>query len=402
MTRRDGTEVIFEVEKDVDEDLGMEFTKDIFGGGEARVCGNHCVFCFVDRLPPGLRPALYVKDDDYRLSFLHGNFVTLTNLSPADLDRILALRLSPLYVSVHATEPEVREALLGNPRAGRVMDQLAELARGGITVHAQVVVCPGLNDGAHVDRTIADLAALRPSIASVGIVPVGLTAFGPQGSPVRGATRAEKAATLEACLAWHQRLGGFVFPADEFFLDLGLGLPKAAFYQGYPQLQNGIGLGRVFLDDLAKLERRLDRAGPRECHGSFIVVTGHLARPLLEPATRVVAGLSGLGGAVLEAGNEFLGSAVTVAGLLSGSDVARAVRTHDARVGRAAGLDGTAVPGVRTPVLVPGAALRAGSDEFLDGTTLAELARVFDRPFVDAGWLPSQMLAALRPWEGPA
>jgi len=393
VTRHDGSDVVFEVEKDVDEDLGLEFTDDIFVGGKPKVCGNRCVFCFVDRLPPGLRPALYVKDDDYRLSFLHGNFITLTNLAPTDLDRIMALRLSPLYVSVHATEPQVREALLGSPRAGRVMEQLEDLARGGITVHAQVVVCPGLNDGRHLDRTIADLAALRPAVASVGIVPVGLTAFGPEGSLARLATRVEMKATLEATLAWHHSLAGFVYPADELLLDLGLDLPKAGFYDGYPQLQNGIGLGRVFLDDLAKLERRLARARPGDVGRSFVVMTGHLARPLVERATRVVAALTGLAGRVLDVDNEFLGTAVTVAGLLSGSDVARAVQALD-------GSRAASAVGARTPVLIPGAALRVGSDEFLDGMTLAELGRNFDRPFLDAGWLPSQMLAALRQWEG--
>ncbi len=394
VTRRDGTEIVFEIEKDVDEDLGLEFTEDIFGAGKLKVCGNRCLFCFVDRLPPRLRPALYVKDDDYRLSFLHGNFVTLTNLSQADLDRILALHLSPLYVSVHATEPAVRERLLGSPRAGAILQQMEALTRGGIAIQAQVVVCPGCNDGEHLERTLADLAALRPGVESVGVVPVGLTAFGPPDSPVRRATPAELRHTLDQVLAWHKGLGGFVYPADEYFLALGLELPAARFYDGYPQLQNGIGLGRVFLDDLRKLEKKgRDRApGTTEAPaGTFLVVTGELARPLLEAATRTVSVLTGLEGRMTKASNEFLGRSVTVAGLLSGADVERAVAREDATTGGAKG-------GGVSPVLVPGAALRAGSDEFLDGLTLTEISRRTGRPFLDAGWLPSQMLEALRLW----
>lgn len=395
VVRRDGTEVIYEVEKDIDEDLGLEFAEDIFGPPAGpRTCCNRCVFCFVDRLPSGLRPSLYVKDDDYRLSFLHGNFITLTNLKAEDFDRILSLRLSPLYVSVHSTEPEVRRMLLGNSQAGQIMDQLARLVRGGITVHAQVVVCPGLNDGPHLDRTIADLAALRPGVASVGVVPVGLTAFGPSrtASAVRPATAAEKQAALETVLSWHQRLGGFVYPADEYFLDLGSKLPPAVFYDGYPQLANGIGLARSFLDDLGRLERRLRRAtrtsadqrrkdsGPDD-GASFTVVTGRLARPLLESAVPAVGRLVGRRGEILEVPNSFFGPEVTVAGLLTGSDLVRAVRSSSKASG---------------PVLVPAAALRAGTDELLDGWTLAALAGELGRPFLEAGWLPSHMAAALQ------
>lgn len=387
VTRQDGTEVIFEIEKDVDEDLGLEFTEDVFGGRrKLKLCGNKCLFCFVDRLPDGLRQALYVKDDDYRLSFLHGNFVTLTNLTAGDLDRILALRLSPLYVSVHATEPDVRTSLLGSPRAGRVMDQLVELTRGGIAVHAQVVVCPGFNDGAHLERTICDLATLGPGLLSIGIVPVGLTAFGPADSPVRGATPEEKRAALDIALAAHARLKGLVYPADEYFLDLGLELPGAGFYDGYPQLENGIGLGRSFLDDLARLEGRLRPRQPSQGRVEALVVTGRLAGPLVQRAATVAGALAGVQVRVVEAENRFLGRTVTVAGLLSGADVVRAVEAV-----------GAARP---APVLVPGAALRAGSDEFLDGLTLSGLTKDMGRPFIDAGRLPSHLAEALRRAKG--
>jgi putative radical SAM enzyme (TIGR03279 family) len=383
--RPDGREVIFDVEKDPDEDLGVEFTEDVFGGpGAVKTCHNRCLFCFVDRLPVGLRPALYVKDDDYRLSFLHGNFVSLTNFSREDLERVIRMRLSPLYVSVHATEPNLRVSLMGNPRAAAIMDQLRELVTGGITVHAQLVVCPGINDGEHLDHTLGDLASLRPGVASVGIVPVGLTRYGPSESPVRLASVDEARALLEDVLKWHKRLGGFAYPADELFLVTGRKVPGRRFYDDFPQLQNGIGLARLFLDDLARLRRTL--GGPREAspHGGrgFLAVSGSLAGSLVAQAVELISSRTTFAGEVLEVENEFLGPAVTVSGLLSGRDVLRTVLGYE-----------TSSEG---PVLVPGAALRAGSTEFLDGSTLEDLGREAGRDFLDAGWLPSHMLAALR------
>ncbi len=399
VARRNGEEVVFEIEKDPDEDLGLAFTEDIFGGPpRIKTCGNHCLFCFVDRLPAGLRPALYLKDDDYRLSFLHGNFISLTNLTRGDLDRIAGQRLSPLYVSVHATEPELRASLMGSPRAARVLEDLAGLTRAGITVHTQVVVCPGINDGPHLERTLSDLAGLRPGVASVGVVPVGLTRFGPAEGPVRGLTRLEAEALLDQVLGGHERLGGFVYPADELFLATGRDLPPASFYGDFVQLQNGIGLGRMFLDDLERLERRLRRPAARGLTRPpgerFLAVTGRLARPLVAEAVRVVSAGTEFEGEVLEVANEFFGTAVTVAGLLAGEDILRAVR--EAGLGARAGEAEPA--GTSGPVVVPGTALRAGSDQFLDGLTLGDLARETGRPFLAGGWLPRQMLGALRAW----
>lgn len=392
VVRPDGEAVVFEIEKDPDEDLGLVFSEDVFGGPErVKRCGNRCRFCFVDRLPPGLRAALYVKDDDYRLSFLHGNFITLTNLGRADLERIAKLRLSPLYVSVHATDPQLRAALMGTPRAAAIMEQLTWLAEAGITIHTQVVVCPGLNDGRQLDRTMGDLFSLHPAVASVGVVPVGLTRFGPgpKAGGVRALTDRESAELLESVLCWHKRLGGFAYPADELFLRAGRTVPRAAFYDGYPQLQNGIGLVRVFLDDLARLERRVAAeagqsraAAARAGEGAgFVVVTGALAAPLLERALPAVSRAVGVPGRVVVVDNGFFGPGVTVSGLLAGRDVLAAVRRP--------GADGSG------PIVVPGAALRAGSDEFVDGVTCRDIARETGRPCLDGGWLPSHLVAGL-------
>ncbi|HCJ11114.1 MAG TPA: DUF512 domain-containing protein, partial [Clostridiales bacterium] len=354
-----GEDVIYEVEKDPDEDLGLVFTADIFGDPpQVRTCTNKCVFCFVDRLPPGLRPALYVKDDDYRLSFLHGNFITLTNLTPEDLARIEAMRLSPLYVSVHSTEPALRARLMGNPRAAAVMDDLRRLIRAGVSVHTQIVVCPGLNDGPHLERSLEDLASLRPEVESVGVVPVGLTRFGPPSGPVRRLTPAECRALLETLFRWHRQTDGFVFPADELLVVTGSPVPGARFYRGFPQLENGIGLVRLFLDDLARVRQGRGPAVGAAAAEGFVVVTGTLARPYVERAVEAVSERLGVEGEVVEVRNEFLGPSVTVAGLLAGRDVLEA--TRKAARGR--------------PVLVPGSALRAGSDEFLDGVSLGDLS----------------------------
>ena len=402
--RPDGEDIVFEIEKDPDEDLGLEFTEDIFGGAGPKRCANRCLFCFVDRLPPGLRPALYLKDDDFRLSFLHGNFITLTNLTDADHARIAAQRLSPLYVSVHATEPRLRSALMGTPTAGKVVSQMKRLIRAGVTLHAQVVVCPGLNDGEHLQHTLGELAALAPGVASVGVVPVGLTRFGPAATPVRPLTAQESERLLATSLEWHNRLGGFVYPADELFLAQGRPVPERSFYGDFPQLQNGIGLARVFLDDLGRTRRRLNRRGPGlrggprgrgEAFPEFLVVTSGLAAELVEQAVKVAAEGLGLSGRVLVVANGFFGPTVTVAGLLSGEDIARAVERFGAPT-----RDGAA-PG---PVLVPSVALRAGSDEFLDGLTLGDLGRRTGRVFRASGWLPSQMAETLEAWaaEEPA
>lgn len=400
VVRRDGREETFEVEKDPDEDIGLEFTEDVFGGPAAvKTCVNRCVFCFVDRLPGGLRPALYVKDDDYRLSFLHGNFITLTNLSAADRRRILALRLSPLYVSVHTTDPDLRAEMMGNPRAAEVMGELADLVAGGITIHTQVVVCPGLNDGEALDRTFSDLASLRPGLASVGVVPVGLTCYGPSAGPVRPLSAAEAVRLLDAVLAWHRRLGGFVYPADELFLVAGRKVPGHRFYEGFPQAENGIGLARLFLEDLSRLKRRLAARGgpPGGPEVAFTALTGTLALPLVREAVELLRRETVFKGTVIEAANELFGPSVTVAGLLSGADLlAAAGSARPEGAGRAPGPE---EPDAAAPVLVPGAALRAGSDELLDGLNLGDLSRAIGRPVLDAGWLPSQMLARLESWK---
>lgn len=354
VARQDGEQELLAIEKDCDEDLGLEFESAVFD--RVRSCANKCLFCFVDQMPAGLRESLYVKDDDYRLSFLYGNFITLTNLTRTDLDRIRRLHLSPLYVSVHATDGAVRARLLGNKRAAAIMDQLKELADMGTELHTQVVLCPGHNDGAVLGRTIADLYALRPHVSSLAIVPVGLTRHRPAAcEPLRTFTRDEARAVVVQVAKWQQRSRqetdeGFVYLADEFYLAAGEAIPPYEEYDGFPQLENGVGLVRSFLADWE--DAKPAGAGyPEPFH--LDVVCGRSAAVVLEP---LLAGLSvaNLKVRLVPVTNEFFGASVTVTGLLTGGDIISAL---------------AALPGPRDGIIIPGVALRKGENVFLDGLT---------------------------------
>ena len=243
-----------EIEKDYDEDLGLEFETALFDG--LIQCNNRCPFCFIDQQPPGKRETLYFKDDDYRLSFLYGSYLTLTNLMQRDWERIEQMRLSPLYVSVHATEPEVRIRLLKNPRAGQILDQLKWFQERRLQIHAQVVLCPGINDGIHLERTLLDLASFHqgdvPSVASVAVVPVGLTRFRPQEDELIPVSQKQAAEVIEQVQQLQEKFRQelkttFAWLADEWFLIAGQELPSESHYEDYPQIGNGVGSIRQFV-----------------------------------------------------------------------------------------------------------------------------------------------------------
>ncbi len=307
---------------------GIEFVQPIFDW--VRLCTNRCPFCFLDQLPGGLRPSLHLRDDDYRLSFLYGNFVTLTNLCPEDWKRLAEQRLSPLYVSVHATEPELRCLLLGRRALPDIREQLAYLGRLGITVHTQVVLCPEVNDGVHLERTVKDLAGLFPAVRSVALVPVGLTRFRQPAQadregtafPLRPYTYGEAQALLRRVAPlqriFRKRWGcTFLYPADEFYLLAGRPVPAAFRYDGFPQVENGVGLVRRLLDDWARLRRRIPRERFRPRH--LTLVCGTLIAPLLSRMAGEFASLQeGLSIEVIPVENITLGPTVTVSGLLTG------------------------------------------------------------------------------------
>jgi putative radical SAM enzyme (TIGR03279 family) len=305
------------------EDLGLELEK-----MEPRVCGNKCLFCFIHQMPKGMRRSLYVKDEDYRYSFMFGNFITLTNLEEGDIERIRDQRLSPLYVSVHATEEDLRRRLLGNPRAPELIPLMRRLAGGGVRFHCQIVICPGINDGLVLERTVEDLARLGDSVLSVGVVPVGLTDHRknlPRISAVGRNPAAETIRFVEGRREYFKRTRGvgFVYAADELYLKAGAPIPPSSYYDGFPQRENGIGIARLWLDGCKR-----NPLGARSMEGveHVTVVTGVLAAPLVAEGMRYkLRRRPGLSVEVRPAPNRFFGRGVTVAGLLSGGDILSAL-----------------------------------------------------------------------------
>ena len=347
------------VRKGPGEDPGLAFDSELMD--TQRSCVNQCLFCFVDQLPPGLRRGLYFKDDDFRLSFLLGQYVTLTNLTPADIGRILEMRISPLYISVHATSHALRERLLGHPEAGRCLSLMRRLADGGIAMHAQAVVCPGINDGEALAGTLDDLLSIFPAVQSISVVPVGLTRWREGLCPLRPFEGAEAAGivSLVESLAARQRARhgmGVVYAADEFYLLSGRAPPGEESYDGYPQLDNGVGLLTSFE---ASFREALPPASLRR-PAPFTVATGVAAAPFL---SRLLAALANrvpaLRYAVEAIPNRLFGDTVTVAGLLCGQDLIDALR------GRVVG----------DRVLIPATMLRFEGDIFLDDLTPGDVSR---------------------------
>ena len=340
-------------------DLGVELEPP--RAGDIATCANKCVFCFIHQLPRGMRKSLYVKDDDYRLSFLHGNYITLTDLDEAAFERIVEQRLSPLYVSVHATDPQLRHRLLGSPRrTAEILPRLERLAKARIHVHAQIVLCPDLNDGAHLARTVAELAPLHPHVATVAIVPVGLTRHRERLPALRVLRPDEAAGLVDTASAWQRdflaTLGSrFVFLSDEIYLHADRPLPSATAYEGFPVMEDGIGLVRRFEDEW---HRSLARRRARRVVHDVTLVTGAMFGSRLGA---LVATLDDAARARIAAvPNDFFGQGIGVAGLLTGVDIQRELARRGA---------------LGDAVLVPAVTVRDGDGVFLDDVTPADLAR---------------------------
>jgi putative radical SAM enzyme (TIGR03279 family) len=320
---RAGNRLALLLERDYGDELGLRFTEDVFDG--LRRCSNRCSFCFVQQMPPGLRRSLYVKDDDYRYSFLHGNFITLSNWSEEDWERVAEQRLSPLYISVHATDPKTRRQLLCNPRVPDILPQLERLAKMRIEMHTQIVVTPCVNDGEQLERTVRDLLSLHPAVASIGVVPVGLTRY--HASGVRPLTPEEERDIMDLIVPWQEanrrELGaGIVYPSDELYLRTGRSIPSSQDYDGFPQLENGIGLVRGLLDEWEELKG----TSPSQARsGAGTVVCGSLMAPLLDEICRDLKNGQGVDIGVVPVVNDFFGATVTVSGLLTGGDVLAAL-----------------------------------------------------------------------------
>ncbi|MDZ8110444.1 MAG: TIGR03279 family radical SAM protein [Nostoc sp. DedQUE12a] len=353
-----------EIEKDYDEDLGVEFETALFDG--LIQCNNRCPFCFIDQQPPGKRSSLYFKDDDYRLSFLYGSYLTLTNLPEKEWRRIEQMRLSPLYVSVHATEAEVRIRLLKNPRAGQILQQLKWFQERRLQIHAQVVVCPGINDGEHLQQTLKDLASFHtgevPTVASVAVVPVGLTRFRPQEDELIPVTR-EKAQEVISQVKilsqqFRQKFGSSVaWLADEWFLIAGEELPSESEYEEYPQIDNGVGSIQLFIKEFATAAAELlpPKVYPQR---KFTWVVGNTVEKAFQPILKRLNLVEGLEVNMRALSSDYWGQDISVTGLLTGHDLLLNLAGQDLGDG----------------ILLPKVMLKHGELVFLDDMSVEELA----------------------------
>jgi putative radical SAM enzyme (TIGR03279 family) len=365
---RKGTAHTVEVEKDYDEDLGLEFETALFDG--LIQCTNRCPFCFIDQQPPGKRESLYLKDDDYRLSFLYGSYLTLTNVTEREWQRIEAMRLSPLYVSVHATEGAVRSRLLKNPRAGLILEQLAWFEARQLQIHAQVVLCPGINDGPHLEQTLRDLAAFHhgdfPAVASIAVVPVGLTRFRPEEDelmPVSREKAREVIAQVQALQAeFRSTIGAtVVWLADEWFLIAGLELPLESDYEDYPQIGNGVGSIRQFLKQFDIAAKQLpSRVEPKQ----LTWVLGNAVELAFEPIMARLNQVEGLSVKMVALNSRYWGQTITVTGLLTGQDILEALQGKDLGDG----------------VLLPSLMLKNDDTVFLDDMRVEALEQALGVP----------------------
>lgn len=355
-----------ELEKDYDESLGLEFETALFDG--LIQCNNRCPFCFIDQQPPGKRDSLYLKDDDYRLSFLYGSYLTLTNLTQSEWDRIAQMRISPLYVSVHATEPEVRISLLKNQRAGQILEQLKWFEKHRLQVHAQVVVCPGINDGDHLTKTLRDLAEFHrgdiPAVASVAVVPVGLTRFRPPEDELIAVSREKAREVIKQVQdlqdTFRQELGSTcVWLADEWFLIAGEELPPESDYEDYPQIGNGVGSIRKFLGEFERAFERVKwetgngLASPRR----WTWVVGNAVELAFKPIVARLNEVEGLRVEMVALASDYWGQEITVTGLLTGQDLIAGLQGRDLGDG----------------ILLPSLMLKSGDTRFLDDLTVAEV-----------------------------
>ncbi len=341
-----------EIEKDYDEDLGIVFESAVFD--RIKPCLNHCIFCFVDQQPKGLRNTLYIKDDDYRLSYLQGTYITLTNFKDEDRERIKRMHLGPFYVSVHTTNPELRVKMLRNPNAGNALENLNWFRKNKIPFHAQIVLCPGINDGAELDRTLSDLAKLKNTVLSVAIVPVGITQFRPEGE-LRRVDKKCATQTIEIASKYKR-----VCCSDEFFLLAEKPIPSAKYYGNFCQLDDGAGSLRMTLDDFYthKLPKSLSKPY------KMVFACSYAAKNMLSEVAETLNKIKNLEIEVRPVKSEYWGHDITVAGLITTEDLIRTVKDADCDI-----------------VVIPSVMLRPYSEDFLDGKTLSYVKEQTNKNF---------------------
>lgn len=359
ITTRDGTERPVDIKKGEYDDIGLEF--ETFLMDKKHSCRNKCIFCFIDQLPRGMRDTLYFKDDDSRLSFLQGNYITMTNLDDADIDRIIKMKMSPINISVHTTNPELRVFMLKNPNAGKSLSYLKRFADAGTEMNCQIVLCRGVNDGAELERTMHDLACLYPAVTSVSIVPAGMTCYRKGLYPLTPFSREEAAAVVaqvemfaEGCLSCYgERI---FFAADELYIAAGLPLPDADYYEGFRQLENGVGMMASMKEEFDDALSQVQDDGRKR---AVSVATGAAAYTFIRGlCDRIEEKFSGIHINVYQIDNHYFGESITVAGLLTGQDLLEQLRGKP--LGEA--------------LFIPINSLRYEGDLFLCGMSVSELS----------------------------
>ena len=359
--KQNGEEWELEIEKDYDEDLGLEFEQGLMD--EYHSCTNKCIFCFIDQMPKGMRDTLYFKDDDSRLSFLQGNYITLTNMKDKDIDRIIKFHLCPINISVQTTNPELRCMMLHNRFAGDALKKIDKLADAGIEMNGQIVLCKGVNDGDELKRSIEDLMKYLPHMRSVSVVPAGLTKFREGLYPLELFTKEDACATIDLIESYQKecfdRYGlHFIHASDEWYILAGRDFPEEEHYDGYIQLENGVGMMRLMREEF---KEALDNTPSDEIERKISIVTGRLAYSELQAlANMVMKKFVNTKINVYDIRNDFFGETITVSGLLTGQDILSQLKCHKEKLG--------------DRVLLPANVLRAGEDVFLDDMTLSELA----------------------------
>lgn len=354
--KKDGSIDCVVVENDY-EDLGIEFCSGLID--DAQSCRNKCIFCFIDQLPKGMRETVYFKDDDTRLSFLQGNYVTLTNMNDEEIDRMINMHISPINISVHTTNPELRKMMLSNRFAGRLYDIMKKFAANKMYMNCQIVLCPGINDGAELDRSINDMTALYPYVNSLAVVPVGLTRYRDGLYPLRQFTDSECAEVIAQVEAHQKRIYAehgtrLVYLSDEFYLNAKLPVPKPEEYEGFPQMDNGVGLVASMQEEIAAAVDMIDE---KIQNRSVMIATGEMAYPFISKMARSVSEKSGVRVDVYAVKNEFFGGGVNVAGLVCGGDIINQLKDKP-----------------KCDILMmPQVMLRDGEEVFLDDTTVEDI-----------------------------
>lgn len=363
--KADGEQWELEIEKDADESLGISFGEGLMD--EYRSCRNRCIFCFIDQMPPGMRDTLYFKDDDSRLSFLQGNYITLTNMSDHDVERIVRYRLEPINISFHTTNPELRCRMLHNRFAGDALKKVDILYQGGIEMNGQIVLCRGVNDGEELERTIRDLTKYLPLLKSVSVVPVGLTRFREGLYPLEPFTREEAREVLRVIHRWQKKIYEeygihFIHAGDEWYLLAEEEVPEEERYDGYLQLENGVGMLRLLFNEF---EEGMERLGDGDRSGEISAATGKLAYPYIRRmADRIQERYPGVKVHVYCIRNDFFGERITVSGLITGQDIIAQLKGKE----------------LGSRLLLPCNMLKADEDVFLDDITVKEVSDALQVP----------------------